>query len=252
MMHLPGHRYQVDSHPIHWSRKRWVYLGYDPTAQRHVTIKTIENIEEAAEEAAIMQMYGSHQHVIKFLDFFVWNGMGHIVMERHFGNRLGYYRSGMPRPQNTAVGITLRVLEALSHLHLHNILHTDVMPHNVLVSGDDPRTVKLIDFGSAVLTDGLGHFADIHKGGTSGFRPPEVQRNQWSVLDRSSDVFEAACVCAYLLTGQAPVDAEAVLSAVADAGLRSVLSQAMNPDRGKRFATCGDLAAALSPFHNPT
>lgn len=253
MVPSPWDRYQVDPHPIRYlNRNRWVYLGYDPGTGQHVAIKSNPAVQEAADEAAIMRRYGSHPHLITFLDFFVWEGRGHIVIERHIGQPLGYWRCGKPRPQSTAVGITLSVLEGLSYLHHHNILHTDVMPHNVMVYADDPRTVKLIDFDTAVEIDAAGQYAGIHKGGTTGFCPPEIQRGQWSVLDQSSDVFEAACLCTYLLTGEAPLDAAAVLSAVADARLRSVLSQAMHPDRSKRFLTCRDLATALSPFHAPS
>jgi serine/threonine protein kinase len=43
------------------------------------------------------------------------------------------------------------VLEAVAFCHANNIVHRDLKPENLLIDSSHHNTVKLIDFGTAVV-----------------------------------------------------------------------------------------------------
>ena len=59
---------------------------------------------------------------------------------------LARLRTG-PLPADEAVAIAHCVLEALVHAHSAGILHCDIKPGNIMLTG--PRSAKLLDFGLA-------------------------------------------------------------------------------------------------------
>ena len=71
---------------------------------------------------------------------------GHIVMEycqkviiinghtlRTLGDLLLYYGNGLP--QVLRIAALIDVAEGLQYLHSHSLIHGDIKPHNVLVTG---------------------------------------------------------------------------------------------------------------------
>ena len=88
------------------------------------------------------------------------------------------------------------MLQAVSFLHTHKVVHTDLKLENVSFAGTDCRSVKLIDFGSAVKYE-KGCSALIN---TRQYRAPEVVLGlEW---DERSDVWSLGCVFAELYTGE--------------------------------------------------
>ncbi len=67
------------------------------------------------------------------------------------------------------VWILLRVLDALSYLHYHRVIHCDIKPANIILHPQEHEAV-LVDFGSAAVRPS-GHSRAI--GGTEFYMPPE-------------------------------------------------------------------------------
>ena len=67
-------------------------------------------------------------------------------------DHLKIYRfSGMQL--NTVRLIALQLLESLSALRKHKIVHCDLKPENVLFSDNNKSDIKIIDFGSSCFED---------------------------------------------------------------------------------------------------
>ena len=81
-------------------------------------------------------------------------------------------------------GIHFILLEGLAELHAIGVVHGDIKPGNVLLSGDNPAKIRLSDFGlSQWRAAGLGHtlgqsslYMTAHFRGTSIYAPPEMLR----------------------------------------------------------------------------
>lgn len=262
-------RYEVDLTPKHLGAFGQLYFGYDPILQRKVAIKKLSSIESAKYEARVMAGYGAHEFLPQVYDFFTFGTDGYIVMEFIEGQRLGHHLKGRKREKGKAVRITMNILRGLRHLHKKGYLHTDIQPENILIHEDQSRTVKIVDFSSAVKKNRDGIWKGKPKGGTWEYMPPE-QFEKNAILDDSSDVYAAAGVCVYLLTGQAPflpdfeitgedtvdkyrAECKTLHSYILecdlnDKSLKEILIKATHPNRKKRYRSAQELINALRPF----
>ncbi|CEG42864.1 camk camk1 protein kinase [Plasmopara halstedii] len=100
--------------------------------------------------------------------------------------------------EREAQKVMAALVEALYYCHLHNIIHRDVKPENVLLSGDD---VKLCDFGFARQ---LNHQDDQASDscGTPGYAAPEILDGRSYGLE--VDVFSLGVVTYIMLCGYPP------------------------------------------------
>src|SRR6185503_4773181 len=161
-----------------------------------------------------------------------------------------------PLPIRQAVSVASCLLEALSHAHVAGIVHGDIKPENVMLTG--PRTSKLLDFGLAKPLLAAGETsAPAPTGrmiaGTVGYMSPEQVRNV--AVDARSDLFQVATLLYETLTGQpafpgatAAERLSAVLSdnppAIERAGLppdiHVILNRAFQKHPQERFANAGN------------
>jgi serine/threonine protein kinase len=89
-----------------------------------------------------------HPNVVTIYDVVSWNGRPWIVMELVAGRSLQeILNEDGPLLPPHAAEIGLQVIAGLDTAHAAGILHRDVKPSNVLITGDDQA--KLTDFGIA-------------------------------------------------------------------------------------------------------
>ncbi len=118
-------------------------------------------------------------------------------------NRIG---RGMPIAQVTA--IVRDVAKALAYAHQRGIVHRDIKPDNVLLSGG---TAVVTDFGiakalSASRTDGGQHATLTSVGtsiGTPAYMAPEQVAGDPNI-DHRVDLYALGCMAFELLTGKSP------------------------------------------------
>jgi serine/threonine protein kinase len=223
-----------------------VFIGSNQQNQT-VVIKQVRNKEEAAAEARILKDLPDHRFIISLLDSFD----EYLVFEYYEGTRLGNFKKGIKRDTCSAVKITLNILEAVKIIHENGILHCDITPHNVLMKDDNPDTIKMIDFGSAVRKNAANEYIDTHIGATKWYRAPELKREKEGFtahLNDSSDLYSTACVCLYLLNGEAPFRKRHACKQVKNVNLQQILRKAVYRDQRKRFQSAEEFIKALLPF----
>ncbi|HEV7393753.1 MAG TPA: serine/threonine-protein kinase, partial [Burkholderiales bacterium] len=159
-----------------------------------------------------------------------------------------------------AIGMYLcRALAAAQRAIPAGIVHRDVTPHNVLVSGEGE--IKLADFGIARAFDREPWTRSGLIKGKTGFFSPEQLRGD--VLDVRSDLFAVGVILYELLIGHRPVfeHAREIDARVAEycaeltrlgpsipLGLRDAVACLLAAERSDRPATADAAARLLSAF----
>jgi len=132
--------------------------------------------EAALHEASYLQKV-SHPNVIAYVTCFLEEKRLHIVMEYadkgDLGRKIKRRRDeSRPLSESSVMRYVVQLALALEHVHSHKILHRDVKPMNIFLTGPDEK-VKLGDFGVARIIDSQTHGAETQIG-TPYYLPPEV------------------------------------------------------------------------------
>jgi eukaryotic-like serine/threonine-protein kinase len=101
-----------------------------------------------------------------------------------------------------AVRLTIRICEALEHIHAHGVVHRDLKPENIMVDADD--NIRLIDFGIAAHAGARRlTFANFSRNmGTPDYISPEQVRGKRG--DARSDIYSLGVMLYEMLTGRVP------------------------------------------------
>eukprot|EP01006_Ploeotia_vitrea_P065158 TRINITY_DN903_c0_g1_i1.p1 TRINITY_DN903_c0_g1~~TRINITY_DN903_c0_g1_i1.p1 ORF type:complete len:482 (-),score=21.38 TRINITY_DN903_c0_g1_i1:318-1562(-) len=170
---------------------------------RKVAIKVVKKLyvhdwEALQREEEIMQRIRC-MFTVNLLDHLQDEAYVYFVMERAEGGELLDYmkKYGLEEMPKLAPWFIGEVVLALQYLHDHGIIHRDVKPENILLTGD--FHVKLADFGSAIWTED-GATASLS--GTPPYTDPLVLQGKPATA--ASDWWSLGCVLYHMFTGQAP------------------------------------------------
>ncbi|MBK6864710.1 MAG: serine/threonine protein kinase [Ideonella sp.] len=147
----------------------------------------------------------SHPNIARLIDAGrTPDGLPYFVMEHVAGRTIDRACDGLP--VQTRVGLFLQLADAVAHAHRHLLVHRDLKPGNVLVTGEGQ--VKLLDFGiaKALTGDQDESGADLTQLGARPFTPhyasPEQVRGE--PLTTATDVYSLGVLLYVMLTGQRP------------------------------------------------
>ncbi|MCL5292514.1 MAG: protein kinase [Actinobacteria bacterium] len=188
-----------------------VCLCYDPKTEQRVALKIIEKKQLGDGEArrsfireasALMKL--DHPNIVRLYSFRSESNVGdnYLVMEYVEGRSLfERLRCDGALTPCEAVGITLDVCAALSTAHRERIIHKDVKPSNILLTGSG--RAKLSDFGiSSSAEESTGGGERI---GTARYMAPELS-NSTDNADARSDLYSLGVTLYEMLTGRAPFE----------------------------------------------
>ena len=189
-----------------------LYLAIEPGLERRVALKLIA--PEAAADEVFARRFAEesriaasieHPNVVPIYAAGEEDGVPYIAMRYVAGSDLArrLAREGRLAPE-IAVDLIAQVGNGLDAIHAAGLVHRDVKPANVLLSGDDGGDHAYItDFGVArnVATEsGLtqtGRFV-----GTLDYVAPE--QISGGAIDARVDVYALGCLLFKLLTGEVP------------------------------------------------
>ncbi len=188
-----------------------VYLAHDIRHSRDVAIKVL-NRELAAIIGAdrfIAEIRTTahlrHPHILPLFDSGTADGLPFYVMPFVDGESLrSRLRRDGPLPVAEVAGILREVADALAHAHASGVIHRDVKPDNVLLSG---RHAFLADFGvaravAAHATEEQTVTGTSLMAGTPAYMAPEQATG--AAVDRRSDIYAFGVMAYELLTGAPP------------------------------------------------
>src|SRR6266481_4366473 len=188
-----------------------VYLAQDLKHHRPVAVKVLrgeiaaslgaERFTREIETAAQFQ----HPHVLPLLDSGEADGFYYYVMPYVEGeslrDRLAHHGE---LPIHDAVKVLIEVSDALAHAHAHGVVHRDIKPDNILLSG---RHALVMDFGVAkAVSEATGRQQFTTAGvalGTPAYMAPE-QAAADPHLDHRVDIYAVGVLAYELLTGRPP------------------------------------------------
>jgi tRNA A-37 threonylcarbamoyl transferase component Bud32 len=171
-----------------------------------------------------------------------------------------------PLPVAEACDVVRQAALGLQHAFECGLIHRDLKPHNLMRTVDG--TVKVLDFGLAVLADAADRAGGLTGQnvvlGTPDYIAPE-QAEDSHAADVRSDIYSLGCTLYQLLTGRVPFPDESVLrkldghrmrepEPVCDirpdvpAELAAVVRKMMAKKPAHRFQTPAEVAEALEPF----
>jgi eukaryotic-like serine/threonine-protein kinase len=178
-----------------------VYRAYDRHLERDVALKVIGErgglsgrVTREVEAAAAL----AHPGIVRVFDVFTDGDHSFIVYELVEGRQLDGLIGTLD--DAGAVEVVVQILEALSHAHAQGVVHRDVKPHNVMLTGEGQ--VKVMDFGIARLAGADTLTAEGDMVGTIAYMSPEQAAGRR--VGPASDVYSAAVVLYELLSGENP------------------------------------------------
>jgi serine/threonine-protein kinase len=231
-----------------------VYLVQDPRSARWRALKVLSRAMSAdadfrrrfrAETPAAASL--RHRHIVAVDERGEFQGRLYLAMEYVEGisaAQLIADRFPTVAPAGEALAVVSAVAGALDHAHERRLLHRDVKPANILLTGrgEGEQRILLADFGIARCPPtGAAPGA-----GAGGYAAPEVFTG--ADVDGRADQYALAATAFHLLTGGPPLDSADRLSDQRPelARLDEVFTRALAPRPADRFATCRAFAQAAA------
>jgi serine/threonine-protein kinase len=217
-----AHRYEIERE-LGRGGMATVYLAEDVRHERKVAVKVLRpelaaslGSERFLREIKIAANL-NHPHILPVYDSGESNGFLYYVMPYVEGDSLRdrLSREGeLPVPE--AVRVLREVVDALTLAHAQGVVHRDIKPDNILLSG---RHALVADFGVAkAVSEAAGRQKMTTAGvalGTPAYMAPEQAMAEPNV-DHRADIYAIGAVAYELLTGHPPFgghSAQAILTA---------------------------------------
>jgi serine/threonine-protein kinase len=242
-----------------------VYKAWQPALERYVAIKVLpshfvsdQRFLARFRHEALAAAQLNHPNIVTVHDVGQEESVHFIVMEYLEGLPLNnlLHNQG-PLPLGRVTPIVEQLSAALDYAHRRGLVHRDIKPANIIIGRGDHAT--LTDFGIAKALSGTSLTQTGTMVGTPQYMAPEQVLG--ATVDHHADIYALGIVCYEMLAGDPPFtgDTAAVLYAHAHrpppslrqrlprlpAYVEDVLGRALEKDPGARFASAGEMSAAL-------
>ncbi len=184
-----------------------IYLAEHTLFHTEATVKLLDRrsagdeVEKFLAQASLLS-HLHHPHIVQVFDFGMVEESAFLIMNYAANGTLRQrypMRTRLPIP--LVLHYTRQIASALHYTHLHNLIHRDVKPHNMLLGAND--NVMLTDFGIAVVsqdfTSNTPAFRDFE--GTVPYAAPEQLQGK---PHKSSDLYALGIIVYEWLCGDWP------------------------------------------------
>jgi predicted Ser/Thr protein kinase len=244
-----------------------VYKAYQANMDRYVALKVLPRhfasdpqfVARFEQEAKVLAKL-RHPHILPVHDYGESDGYTYLVMPFIESGALINLLRGEPLPLSKIEKFIHQVGDALDYAHSQGIIHRDVKPSNVLV--DERENCMLVDFGIAKIVEGTANLTQTGGIlGTPAYMSPEQGRGE--AVDHRIDIYALGVILYEMATGRVPFKAETPIAVLVKhmtdplspprkvnpdlpPAVEQVILKAMAKNPADRFATAGELVAALS------
>src|SRR6266571_2900860 len=203
-----------------------VYLAQDTKLDRKIALKILpadltanqdrmRRFTQEAKSAAAL----NHPNIATIHEIGESDGVNYIAMEFIDGAMLREKIHQEQTDLRKLLRYLQHVAEGLAKAHVAGIVHPDLKPDNIMITGDGHA--KILDFGLAKLiepqptnTDAGDNLGDAATAimqkqstpgvimGTLGYMSPEQARGKTNEIDQRSDIFSFGCILYEAVTGR--------------------------------------------------
>ena len=245
-----------------------VYEAEDPNIGRHVALKVVRTDQIGANREEVLRRFKNearaagnlnHANIITIHDAGEHEGLFFIAMEYVQGKTLADVIASEGRmPPARVVEIMRQVCSGLDFAHARGIVHRDVKPANIMLTGSQ---AKITDFGIANVGDGMTITGTVV--GTPNYMSPEQVLGK--AVDGRSDLFSVAVILYEMVTGERPFVGQSIttvlykivhedpiaprrLDGTIHPGLSAIIEKGLAKAPEARFSSGSEFAAALENY----
>jgi Tol biopolymer transport system component len=252
-----------------------VFLVHDTSLSRKIVVKVLPPelaaglSEERFKREVLLAARLQHPHIVPLLTAGARDGLLYYVMPFIDGESL---RARLARQHELPVGEVTRILrevvDALSYAHANGVVHRDIKPDNVLLSG---HHALVTDFGVSRALSNAGDSTLTSAGialGTPAYMSPE-QALADPLVDHRADIYSLGALGYELLTGRQPFsgmppqqvlaahisvapDHVSVHRATVPPALASLIMRCLEKRPADRWQSADELAAQLEVIATPS
>lgn len=264
-----GNRYKIEE-LLGQGGMSSVYKATDPNLRRTVAVKLIhphlssnaDFVRRFEEEAAAVAQL-RHSNIIQVYDFNHDDETYYMVLEYVPGQTLQQHLKDLrdtedTMPLQSVVQIGASLADAIDYAHRRGMIHRDIKPANVML--DPHGQAILMDFGIAKMIGGEQHTATGAVVGTALYMSPEQVTGQRPTTQ--SDIYSLGVTLFEMISGRPPFEGDSAMSVMmahvnqpvpdlndihpgTPHSLKMIVERALAKDPTDRFASAGDVAAAL-------
>lgn len=170
-----------------------------------------------------------------------------FAMEYVKGETLLSYCDRLNLTVRERINLFLDVTEAVQYAHKNLVVHRDLKPGNIMVTGEEGKPqVRLLDFGIAQILEGPDGEASESRAMTRTYASPEQLRGE--ATSTATDIYNLGIILYQLLSGSHPDESFRSTQSPAksfDQELSSICSKAMHEEPNQRFENASDLGDEL-------
>jgi TolB-like protein/Flp pilus assembly protein TadD len=255
-----------------------VYRAQDEHLDREVAIKVLhpgtladEHSRKRFRKEALILSKLNHPNIATIHDFDTQQGVDLLVMEHIPGITLNAKLAKGPLPETEIIALGKQLAEGLSAAHEHSVVHRDLKPGNLRLTGDG--RLKILDFGLAKLrlpvtatavTESLSKTDAV--AGTLPYMAPEQLLG--GEIDARTDIHAAGSVLYEMATGQRPfadVESSQLIGAILRRSPRRpttlntnlspeverIIGKCLEKDPQNRYQSASELAVDLRRLAKP-